>query len=265
MATKSKNWCFTSYVMDFEPENHKDILSYASWQHEKGDEKDHLHIQGYVECHKVIDATVVKECLPKGCHIEKRRGTQKQAIDYTCKKDTQVEPGWEWGTMSKSGDRNDLKAVKEMVENGKTMTEIATENTEQFIKYHNGIEKYFNMKQKKRCTMPDVFIIWGAAGKRKSKQVYDEYDDVFTKGDHKWWNGYEQNKCILLDDYDDSWGIKRNELLKLLDRYPYQGETKGGFVHINSPVICITSNFDPTTWKIWSKALERRITKIYEK
>jgi len=261
----ARDYCFTSYNMEFEPEKHSDVLQYASWQHEKGDKNDHLHIQGYVECINKVDFKTIKKILPSGAHIEKRKGTQKQAIDYTCKKDTQVEPGWEWGTQHKQGARNDLEKVKKMIEEGKKIEEIATENTMEFLKFHSGIEKYIKIKQKKRTTMPDVFIIWGDAGKRKTKQVYDEYDDIYSKGDNKWWNGYEQNKCLLIDDYDDEWCLKRNELLKLLDRYPYQGETKGGFTEINSPVIIITSNFNPTTWKIWCPALERRIKHIYHK
>jgi len=55
-------------------------------------------------------------------------------------------------------------------------------------------------------------------------------------------------------------------LLRLLDKYPYQGQIKGGYVKINSNII-ITCEFPPEYfWKGNELAqITRRINKIFEK
>ena len=58
-----------------------------------------------------------------------------------------------------------------------------------------------------------------------------------------WWDGYTNQDVILIDDFDGKWPFR--DLLRLLDRYPYQGQIKGGYVKINSPHIYITCEFPP--------------------
>lgn len=59
-----------------------------------------------------------------------------------------------------------------------------------------------------------------------------------------WWDGYEQQEAIIIDDFDGKWPYR--DLLRLLDRYPYQGQYKGGYVKINSPYIYITCEYSPS-------------------
>jgi len=59
-----------------------------------------------------------------------------------------------------------------------------------------------------------------------------------------WWDGYEQQEAIIIDDFDGKWPYR--DLLRLLDRYPYQGQFKGGYFKVNSPYIYITCEFAPS-------------------
>jgi len=79
-----------------------------------------------------------------------------------------------------------------------------------------------------------------------------------------WFDGYNQEQCILLDDYDGY--MPYRFLLQLLDRYPMLLPVKGSYIHINSPIIAITAEYPPTMFYIAEHAdiqqLLRRITQI---
>jgi len=260
MQKLARDYCFTTFDLTWKPEDHTE-LAYCSWQHEKCPTSGNTHIQGYAEFKEKVQWDTVKKVFGKA-HVEQRRGTQKEAIAYTCKKESQIEDGWEWGTMHKQGARNDLKKIQTDLDAKIPMSTIAQENFETYIKFHRGFEKYQHLLMTKRNNMPEVTITWGDSGCGKTRRVYEKYgyDNIYKKdASTKWWDGYTQQKVILIDDYDNSCPWTRGYILNLLDRYPMMGETKGGHVEINSPIIEITSNYEPKKWNIWDNALERRI------
>ena len=61
---------------------------------------------------------------------------------------------------------------------------------------------------------------------------------------NKWWNGYEGQDVVVLDDIRADFA-KYHELLTLLDKYPHKVEIKGGYMQFNSPRIYITSPHTP--------------------
>jgi len=95
-----------------------------------------------------------------------------------------------------------------------------------------------------------VYYFWGAAGSGKTRQVYDQFDDVgelysaplSPNGGAVWFDGYVNtyHKAILLDDYYHNY--KLTFFLQLLDRYPMKLPVKGGFADIGNVDIYITSN-----------------------
>jgi len=101
--------------------------------------------------------------------------------------------------------------------------------------------------------------------------------DIMTKGEHLpyklrppggggtiWWNGYQDQKVILLDDFY-GW-IKYNELLDILDKYPLMMEKKFGHCYAKWEKVYITSNVAPEQWYSNSygmtAALARRINVV---
>jgi hypothetical protein len=101
-------------------------INYAVYQLERTKKAQLLHIQGYIDLKtrlriprqvkKVIFGTTLDplEVLTRSVHIEKRRGTHEEAIDY-CKKEESREPvnagPWEKGTPSRihQGYRSDVQ------------------------------------------------------------------------------------------------------------------------------------------------------------
>lgn len=115
-----------------------------------------------------------------------------------------------------------------------------------------------------RTEKPEVIWIYGKAGKGKTESVYDKHSDIYPKDETLWWDNYSQNEVILIDDFDN--GIPYRTLLRILDRYPYQGQIKGGYIHINSPYIYITCEFHPDHY--WEcneyDQVARRLTSVIE-
>uniref|UniRef100_UPI004048ADC4 RNA helicase domain-containing protein n=1 Tax=Polynucleobacter sp. TaxID=2029855 RepID=UPI004048ADC4 len=56
----------------------------------------------------------------------------------------------------------------------------------------------------------------------------------------KWWDGYDGESDIIIDDYRRDF-CTFADLLRLLDRYPLQVEVKGGTINFNAKRIFITT------------------------
>ncbi|AIF76267.1 Rep [Pollentivirus pleritis] len=220
------------------------------------------HLQGYMELKKQVRFNTVKSVFPR-MHIEPRRGTQKQAVDY-CKKEKNFI---EVGKAKMGGIRNDVASV----------IEFKNSSFKSFFESSPGADiQAFNLLGKIKTYMEEkrdykTFVIWcyGPSGSGKSRWAYEisrKYNPYF-KDDTKWWDGYDNNSVTILDDFRAS-NMKFNTLLKLLDRYPYLIEIKGGYRQFVSSIIiitCIQKHED--TYKILENdeplnQLTRRINKI---
>ena len=206
-------------------------------------------------------STIIKE-FPRA-DVRHCNGSIEQNLVYVRK-----HGNWhEYGEMPQQGKRNDLILVAAMVTNGNSICEIAQEYPSQYIRYSKGIEKLKALTYKPRTEAPIIYWIYGETGVGKTRTAVEKTpDSYYIKDQTKWWDGYRQQKTIIIDDFektsDDrvSWPFR--DLLRLLDRYPYQGQFKGGYIHINSKYIYITSEFPPT--EFWSGTklaqIKRRIT-----
>lgn len=245
MAIRSRNWCFTlnNYDAADELALSTEVCEYLIYGKETAPQTGTKHLQGYIEYKNAKLMSTIKKTYPK-MHLEKRRGSAKQAADY-CRKGGDVT---ERGKMSEQGKRTDLERVVEMVEDKKTMAEIAEEEPVTFIKYNRGIAalKGALTKHRSRDDPPNVIWLHGKTGTGKTRFPHDNHDSLYIKDGTQWWDGYEQQEAIVIDDFDGKWPFR--DLLRLLDRYEYQGQTKGGYTKINSPWIYITCSYPPETF-----------------
>lgn len=243
---------------------------YIVFGREKGEEKGTPHLQGYIEWGAQKRLEALKKLHPK-ISWRARLGTAKQASDY-CKKGEQTHEEWEHGkdqganfgknasfvergTMSSPGKRNDLfgsgagalDVIAEAIHEGATLEDINRDYTATFIRFHRGIEKSIDLMQSHRSSRPIVRWRYGKTGTGKSYKVRKEFPNHYEKNHTKWWDGYIQQECILVDDFDGLWPFR--DFLRLCDEGYYQGETKGGHVKINSPYIYITCSYPP--WEVF--------------
>ena len=86
--------------------------------------------------------------------------------------------------------------------------------------------------------------IWGRPGSGKTRYVWDNFSSLYVKNMNKWWDGYDNEENVLIDDWDPEKGKLLVQYLKIWgDRYPFLGETKGSSSLIRPKRILITSNY----------------------
>lgn len=122
-----RNWCFTKFG-EAEPPYTKH-MRYMIYQREKCPTNGKLHWQGYVEFSEGLTMKAIKKIfMDETLHLEPRKGTQLQAIDYCRKSETAVIGSQkELGESKNQGSRSDLNSIWEAVESGATKLELLHE------------------------------------------------------------------------------------------------------------------------------------------
>jgi len=244
-----KDWVFTlnnytdADVEDLRTSLSTDAVKYAVFGYEVG-ESGTPHLQGFLSLVKKKRITGVKSIVNERAHLETRKGSKSQAIEY-CKKDDNFE---EFGDVSmatgKQGNRTDLDLVGDMVKSGASLLEVAEEHPGTFIKYNRGISA-LKVALSKPYTPAGLRGVWlyGEPGTGKSRYVHENYPGIYLKQQNKWWDNYQGERYVLLDDLDTD---KLAHHLKLWsDRYPVTGEVKGSSVNLTYDKFIVTSNFRP--------------------
>ena len=256
-----RNFVFTlNNYADADIERLRSVLvrfKYIVWGREVG-ESGTPHLQGFAQLEKVTKFRTVKTLVGERAHIEKMRGTPAQASEY-CKKDGQFE---EHGELRVMGQRTDISDAVAAICEASSVAQAAQIVPEFVLKYPRGVQVLLEARQPKRDFKPYVVWLWGATGTGKTRTAVD-CPSYYIKDNTKWWDGYGHETRIIIDDFDEKcWDLRY--LLRLLDRYAFQGETKGGYVQINSREIWITSEFGPDRWYRGTQAdqVMRRIDRV---
>jgi len=202
----------------------------------------------------------VKRFLGKKAHLESCRGTEYDNQKY-CTKDGKYQMR---GKFICQGYRSDLEHVKKIIDSGKNMQQVANENFQLYIQYGRGLEKYKQMVDKvrsKQFRKVEVIVHSGRTGTGKTRDAMKQADYKINGPQLQWWDGYEGEKCICIDEYNNDVGI--TELLTLLDGYQLRLPIKGGFTYAQWDKVYITTNlvrFHKNAKKEHREALRRRIT-----
>lgn len=148
-------------------------------------------------------------------------------------------------SLKDQGKRNDLESLSETIMNGASWGELAEEMPGMIIKYPKGIQKLMDARDKPKMRELEVTWYFGKSGSGKTFSVYNSHplNEIYMKDGTPWWDGYEGQDVILIDDFDGRWPFR--DLLRLLQPYPYQGQVKGGYRWITASVIYITCDRSP--------------------
>lgn len=241
------------------------FMDFLVYQKEVG-ENGTPHFQGYVELKAPTRLTTIIKKMP-GCHIEARRGSQKQAIDYCTKVDTRVEGPWQEGQPKTQGARTDLASLGDMAKEGKRKREAFEEAPAIYMQYHKAyahVQTLFRPAESER----QVILLVGSPGTGKTRYVKDNHPDHWSTPLQKemWFDGYDGHEVALLDDFTGQMPLTL--LLQLLDRYVVQVPVKGGFTWWTPKIVYVTSNYPIDEWYTFDNRLEsltalrRRFTEI---
>jgi len=262
--TRHRSWCFT--VNNFtlgDIHNCKYLLkasTYGIFGEEVG-EQGTPHLQGYITLVNPRSLDSLRKTVPRA-HWIVAGGSDLDNQTY-CSKGTNI---YEVGVPRVGqGSRTDLKEITDQIKKKEiTLEDLMFEYPETYLRYSRSLEKMFNAVMKPRTAPPQVFWRWGKAGTGKTRYCIDKHPSHYIKDGTPWWDNYNQQEAIIIDDFDNN--IPYRTLLRILDRYIYQGQVKGSYVQIDSPYIYITCEFPPDNF--WSgnelAQIERRLTSVLE-
>lgn len=278
---RARNYCFTHHLVEDASESHSQFvpkhpkLRCAVWQLERCPETQRRHYQGYLEYTAPMRFSAVKEHLGFSVHLEQRRGSRQQAIDYCRKDESKIDGPWIIGDIGplKPGKRTDLHEVAASIQDGGTISTIVEEYPVAYIKYYRGIERIIERTSRPSAMAwrkLNVMVYHGVSGSGKTrKAIADANLDfyILDQGERLWFDGYDGQKTLIIDDFY-SW-IKWGQLLRILDGHPYRCEIKGSFCYALWTTVIITSNAEPSEWypnvvnNQRRAALSRRINKVF--
>lgn len=124
------NWIYTIFIeldsewyMNFEMGMNK--VQYHIYQIEECPKTGKKHMQGYVEFTEKVSMKFIKEIF--GCssmHLEPRKGSQGDAINYCKKEESRVNGPYVYGNKKRPGNRSDLDSIVDAIESNMTSKEI---------------------------------------------------------------------------------------------------------------------------------------------
>ena len=243
----SRDWCFTCFDTEKELSVDKDNCRYICYGVERCPTTDREHYQGFAIFKRTCRIPKAKQWIGggDGVHCEPRRGTRIEARNYCRKSGGRF---FEWGLFD-GMTKEDLFR--------QPIGYLKTAYPEFYCRYHRGLEKLQQKGEKWRNV--EVHILWGETGTGKTRQVMEKDNVYKIDPPYKWWDGYEGEETLLIDDYRKG-AIDRGMLLNLLDGYRLRLETKGSHCWALWTEVYITTNYDPKTWT--DEAIMRRITDV---
>lgn len=237
---QSKNWVFTvnNYTED-------DILlfntiecKYIVYGKEVG-ENGTPHLQGYIIFNSNKRLSALKK-IHATAHWERSRGTSIQASTY-CKKDNDFIERGECPIPPAELEKQRWKRTRELAENN----ELKEIDDDIYIKHYRTLKCIAKDNMKKPNDLDDVCGHWyyGEAGTGKTTTARMENPGAYIKSRDKWWDGYQNEEVVILDDLD-KYNVSLGGYLKdWADKWTFKAETKGGYIWIRPKKFIITSQY----------------------
>jgi len=201
------------------------------------------HLQGYMWTCAGIRFAAARKLVGERAAIFVARGSHDQATVYCTKEDP--EPIIVGEKPSGQGARTDLSgAIESMREGG--LKRVCDEAPEVFVKFHRGLERLKQRWDMDRGRLGGVRCVWlwGSTGVGKSfcaRRVATSLSvELYTKPHGKWWENYDQQQMVLMDDYRNN-HYAFAQLLQVIDQYPMQVEVKGAYANLAANLFIITS------------------------
>lgn len=281
-----RNWCFTiftkntveNYIEIFNDlyNGYKDIIRYLGFAKETCPKTKRLHIQGWIQLkNKKTLGGVQKLFSNRTMHLEAMYGSENDNLIY-CKKTGKwslTKKGqekykgkyYELGEFITQGRRSDIEEIQKKLDEQEPMYSVAKDYFGDFIRYHSGFYKYAELVAKeksKKFRKVEVIFLSGKTGTGKTRKAMEEATFKITGDQLNWWDGYENDKCILIDEYSNQ--IPITKLLNLLDGYQLRLPIKGSHTYANWNKVYVTTNLTkdelhPFAKSEHQKALIRRI------
>lgn len=280
-AKRVRGFCFT---WNNYPDNAEELLAalvtrydtkFAIAGHEIAPTTGTRHLQGYIYYKLPTTVGAARGRLP-GADVRRALGSALQNEQY-CRKTreqdaVQNERVWEYGTRPLDQEERGRKgkehweAVKKAAQEGR----LEDIDAQVYVTQYNTLKRIAKDHMVAPVALEDTCGIWihGESGVGKSHSVFEKYGaDLYLKGLSKWWDGYQGQDTVLVDDMDIfSKGLSK-EFKDWGDKYPFHCENKGGANCIRPKKVIVTSQYTPE--QIWEDeptraAINRRYRLIHK-
>lgn len=261
----SRRFCYT--LNNFTEKDLDHMKAVKCRYHVIGQEKGESgtpHLQGYIEFSQAKTVSAARKICPTA-HWEISMGNSQQASDY-CKKELVVYEGGERSMTSVEkgvGEKRRWEECWDLAKAGK----IQEIDAELRIRYYQTFLKVAKDYMPKPEDLSSVCGYWyyGQAGFGKSHLARYNHPGYYEKMANKWWDGYQNEEVVLIDDLDVKHDVLAHHLKIWSDRYAFIAETKGGALRIRPKVIVVTSQYRID--QIWpdletQHALQRRFKEV---
>lgn len=226
-----------------------------------------LHWQLFAAFDKKVRLSTVKASIGNG-HWEPSRSDAAES--YVWKEDTAIA-GTRFELGEKKLNRNsatDWAKIKDLAKTGR-ISDCLDLAPDVAIRYYSSLKHIARDYMQKPQDLTGVCGIWisGPPGVGKSHYARNHYEDLYSKMCNKWWDGYQAQKSVLIDDLDLSHKCLGHHLKIWADKYSFLAESKGHASHIRPNRIIVTSNYKPDD--IWTddqtllEAIKRRFYFIH--
>jgi len=164
-------------------------------------------------------------------------------VAYCSKEESRIDGPWTFGEASRPGKRNDLEAVKAVVKAGGGMAQVLEVATS--YQGLRGAELLLKYVEPSRNFKPQVRWYHGSTGSGKTKTAMEEFPKAWMSSKNlKWWEGYDAHEVVVVDDFRKDF-CSFHELLRIVDRYGYRVEVKGGSRQLLAKTIVFTCPWAP--------------------
>lgn len=202
------------------------------------------HLQGYIVFKNQMTDTSIRKKL-KGCHVEIMKGSFEQNDLYCSKSGDVTQIGIKPLAQKQKGEveQEKWKSIREAAETGNF--DLIPEK----IRFNqNKLIDYIHEKAQKKRKLDPVPInnswYYGSSGTGKSYKARTENPDAYIKMNNKWWDGYEGQEVVIIEDFNLEQAKYLAHHIKVWsDHYPFPAERKGGTIFIRPKRIIVTSNY----------------------
>jgi len=263
-------WCWTMF--NYTADDISRIIAlpyrYLVFGFETCPTTDRRHLQGYIQFRTRKRFRPVQQLLTR-CHITKAIGSAYQNREY-CIKDGDFQ---EFGTVPVPPGHAGGAATAAVWENVRALAvagRISEIPAEYFIRYYGTLKRIAKdyMSKPTELLSPCGLWIHGDTGSGKTYAVTRAYPNRYIKPMNKWWDGYQGEDVVHLDEVSPHQTPWIAYFLKMWsDAYPFAAEEKGGAMQIRPKLFIVTSNYtiDQMGFAMEDLApLKRRFKEVYK-